>query len=86
MLKPVDTARRQTRLADMGVVRAQGADAVKFLQGQLSNDVARLSARVSILAGLHNPQGRAIALLRLVPAGPDGPPTSRGGPCGGGVE
>ncbi len=44
----------------------RGADAVKFLQGQLSNDVARLSARAVLLAGYHNPQGRTIALLRLV--------------------
>lgn len=71
MLKPVDTAPRQTRLADMGILRAQGADVVKFLQGQLSNDVARLTAEFSVLAGLHNAQGRAIALLRLVLAGPD---------------
>jgi tRNA-modifying protein YgfZ len=71
MLKPVDSAARQTRLADLGVVRAQGADAIKFLQGQVSNDVERLTAETSVLAGLHNPQGRAIALLRLVLAGPD---------------
>ena len=44
MLKPVTQTTRATRLADMGVVRAQGADAVKFLQGQVSNDVARLAA------------------------------------------
>lgn len=71
MLKPVEKARAPTRLADMGVVRVQGADAVQFLQGQLSNDVARLTADRSVLAGLHNPQGRAIALLRLVLAGPE---------------
>ena len=71
MLKPVENTPRQARLADMGVVRVQGADAVKFLQGQLSNDVSRVSADRSVLAGLHNPQGRAIALLRLVLAGPD---------------
>ena len=71
MLKPVDTARPHTRLADMGVVRAQGADAVKFLQGQVSNDVARLTVDRSVLAGLHNAQGRAIALLRMVLAGPE---------------
>ncbi len=52
-------------------MRAHGPDAVKFLQGQLSNDVTKLSAGQSLLAGLHNAQGRAIALLRLVLAGPD---------------
>lgn len=71
MLKPEGNATPRTRLADMGVVRVQGADAVKFLQGQLSNDMERLTADRSVLAGLHNPQGRAIALLRLVLAGPD---------------
>jgi folate-binding protein YgfZ len=53
-------------LDDLGMVRARGADAVRFLQGQLSNDVTRLTAGNSLLAGYHNPQGRAIALLRLV--------------------
>jgi folate-binding protein YgfZ len=54
------------RLEDLGIVRVRGVDAVRFLQGQLSNDVARLSTGNSILAGYHNPQGRTIALLRLV--------------------
>ncbi len=71
MLKPVTALRRQTRLADMGVIRVQGADAIKFLQGQVSNDVAKLAAHVSVVAGLHNAQGRAIALLRLVLASDD---------------
>lgn len=71
MLKPLTAARRHTRLADVGLVRAQGPDAVKFLQGQLSNDVARLRDDKSVFAGLHNAQGRTIALLRLVLAGPD---------------
>jgi folate-binding protein YgfZ len=53
-------------LEDLGVVRARGVDAVRFLQGQLSNDVALLGTERSILAGYHNPQGRTIALLRLV--------------------
>ena len=51
---------------DLGIVRVRGVDAVRFLQGQLSNDVTRLSAENSLLAGYHNPQGRVIALLRLV--------------------
>jgi tRNA-modifying protein YgfZ len=49
-----------------GVVRLRGPDTVKFLQGQLSNDVERLSAERSVFAGYHNPQGRTIALLRLL--------------------
>jgi folate-binding protein YgfZ len=55
-----------SELGDLGVLRVRGADAVGFLQGQVSNDVARLTPQQSLLAGYHNPQGRAIALLRLV--------------------
>ena len=58
-------------LGDLGVLRFRGVDAVRFLQGQVSNDVERLSAERSQLAGYHNPQGRAIALLRLVQLAPD---------------
>jgi folate-binding protein YgfZ len=58
-------------LEDLGVVRMRGPDAVAFLQGQLSNDIAQLSAERSLLAGYHNPQGRTIALLRLVQWGQD---------------
>jgi hypothetical protein len=49
----------------------QGADVVKFLQGQLSNDVACATPERAVLAGLHNPQGRTVALLRLALAAPD---------------
>ena len=58
-------------LDSLGVLRARGADVVSFLQGQLSNDVARLGPERSLLAGYHNPQGRVIALLRLVQLAPD---------------
>ena len=57
-------------LDSLGVLRAHGADVVSFLQGQLSNDVALLEPERSLLAGYHNPQGRVIALLRLVQASP----------------
>jgi tRNA-modifying protein YgfZ len=53
-------------LAALGALRVRGPDALTFLQGQLSNDVARLAPQRSLLAGYHNAQGRAIALLRLV--------------------
>lgn len=52
-------------LDDFGVLRISGPDALRFLQGQLSNDVEQLPARHSLLAGLHTPQGRTIAVLRL---------------------
>jgi tRNA-modifying protein YgfZ len=53
-------------LAELGVLRARGPDAVAFLQGQLSCDVTQLSAARSLIAGYHNPQGRVIAVLQLL--------------------
>src|SRR2546430_16333144 len=58
-------------LDSLGVLRVRGAHVVSFLQGQLSNDVALLGPGRSLLAGYHNPQGRVIALLRLVQAAAD---------------
>ena len=55
-------------LDDLGTLRFSGADAGKFLQGQLSNDVSALSATALLRAGLHNPQGRTLALLWLIAA------------------
>jgi len=55
----------------LGVLRARGADARSFLQGQLSNDTTRLHSGQLQLSGYHSPQGRAIALLRLTPLAPD---------------
>ena len=53
----------------LGVIAFRGADAARFLQGQLSADVESLAPGTSTLAGLHNPQGRVIALLALVRPG-----------------
>jgi len=58
-------------LDTLGVLRVRGADVVAFLQGQLSNDLKLLRADHSLLAGYHNPQGRVIALLRLLQLAPD---------------
>lgn len=71
MLSTLSAAYRWTPLPDFGAVRVQGADSVRFLQGQLSNDVQKLTAVNAMLAGLHTPQGRAVALLRLIKMGPD---------------
>jgi folate-binding protein YgfZ len=49
----------------LGVMQLKGPDSVKFLQGQVSADIARLAAGQSTLAGFHNREGRAIALLRV---------------------
>ena len=62
---------RVCALEDLGALRFQGAEAVRFLQGQLSSDVLHLAPERSLLAGYHNPQGRTIALLRLVHLGAD---------------
>ena len=56
-------------LAELGVLRVHGPDAVRFLQGQLSQDIERLASGAR-LAGLHNPQGRVIAVLRLAQTEP----------------
>jgi tRNA-modifying protein YgfZ len=58
-------------LDSLGVLRVRGADVVSFLQGQLSNDIALLGPGQSLLAGYHNPQGRVMALLRLLQLAPD---------------
>jgi tRNA-modifying protein YgfZ len=68
--EPVETLSQPPR-AGMGAVRVQGADAVRFLQGQLSNDIERVGPDEPLYAGLHNPQGRVIALLRLFALAPD---------------
>lgn len=52
-------------LSHLGLITARGADAARFLQGQLTNDVTRLDERRSQLAGYCNPQGRLLAILRL---------------------
>jgi folate-binding protein YgfZ len=56
-------------LTQLAVVAVRGPDARRFLNGQLSRDVLRLGADRVELAGLHNPQGRTLAIVRLVPLG-----------------
>ncbi len=46
------------RLNHWGVIRARGTDAVKFLQGQLTNDVATLDSSRARLAGFCSAKGR----------------------------
>ncbi len=46
------------RISHWGVMRARGADAGKFLQGQLTNDVAGLSPERARLAGFCSAKGR----------------------------
>ncbi|MET0282604.1 MAG: hypothetical protein ABW278_15965 [Steroidobacteraceae bacterium] len=60
-----------TDLDDFAVIAVRGPDAMAFLQGQMSQDLGLLPARGSLLAGLHNPQGRVLAVLRLLYLGED---------------
>lgn len=60
-----------TRLDDLTVLEFRGPDALRFLNGQLSHDTQLLPQRGTLLAGLHNPQGRVLALLRLFHLAPD---------------
>jgi folate-binding protein YgfZ len=53
-------------LDDLAVLGVRGADALAFLNGQLSQDITTLPDRGALLAGLHNAQGRCLALLRLI--------------------
>ena len=55
------SAQGALRLTDWGVIRAQGADASAFLQGQLTQDVQTLDAAGVRLAGYCSPKGRLLA-------------------------
>lgn len=50
-----------TDLDRWGLIRAEGADAAAFLQGQLTNDVAALDPARARLAGYCSPKGRLLA-------------------------
>lgn len=45
-------------LTHLGLIRARGADAVKFLQGQLTNDIAGIGLSQARLAGFCSAKGR----------------------------
>ena len=59
------------RLGSLAVLRASGADALAFLQGQLTVDVGEVGAAASRLAAWCSPKGRVLATFRLLadPAG-----------------
>ncbi len=60
-----------TKLDDLTAISVRGADALDFLQGQLSQDITRIEESGALLAGLHNPQGRCLAVLRVLRVAPD---------------
>jgi tRNA-modifying protein YgfZ len=55
------------RLTHLGVLRFTGADALAFLQGQVSNDTQRLTENTPLLAAYSSAQGRVLALIYLLP-------------------
>jgi folate-binding protein YgfZ len=62
----VDLSSASDAWGALGVLAFRGPDAARFLQGQLSADVEKLSAGASTWAGLHSPQGRTVAVLALL--------------------
>lgn len=58
-------------MSAFGILAFRGPDAARFLQGQVSADTEKLEPGKSTLAGLHNPQGRVIALLAITRMAPE---------------
>lgn len=54
------------RLPQLGLIRAGGADAQAFLQGQLSNDVRQLTPDRAQLSGYCSPKGRLLAVVTVL--------------------
>jgi len=54
-------------LGYLSVLRFAGADALAFLQGQVSNDTRRLADGFPLLAAYSSAQGRVVAVLHLLP-------------------
>jgi folate-binding protein YgfZ len=52
-------------LSHLGLLHVAGADAKKFLQGQITCDVNEITATQSRLGAQCNPQGRIVSLFRL---------------------
>ncbi len=69
MSTPADTAPEV--FGALGVIAFRGPDAAKFLQGQLSADIEKLAPGGRTHAGLHNPQGRVIAVLAVTRPSPE---------------
>ncbi|MBR6975698.1 MAG: folate-binding protein, partial [Ottowia sp.] len=56
-------------LPHLGVIRATGADAIAFLHGQLTQDIAHLAPGASAPAALCNPKGRVLASMHALRVG-----------------
>ncbi len=59
------------RLAHWGLMRARGADAARFLHGQLTNDMLQLGADRAVPAGFCSAKGRLQASFIVWHAGAD---------------
>lgn len=53
-------------IPELSVLRVEGPDAIPFLQGQVTCDVQGLAQGAVTLGALCTPQGRAIAVFRLI--------------------
>lgn len=60
-----------TDLSDESLIRVSGADAVPFLQGQLSTDLEKLGPGVSQFSSWSNAKGRVVTLCRAFRRGDD---------------
>ena len=60
---------RYSKLDKLAVLRVLGSDRVGFLQGQLTQDLLKLSATQSLLAGWANPKGRLLCIMQLCQRG-----------------
>ncbi len=58
-----------SHLNSLGIIRASGADARTFLQGQLTSDLQQLHPHQTQLSGYCTPKGRLLAIFRIVPDG-----------------
>src|SRR4051794_31999410 len=53
------------RETDRGLVAVWGKEAVQFLNGMITNDVAKLEDGTEMLAAFPNAQGRLLAIVRV---------------------
>ena len=60
-----------TRLSDRGVLRLRGADARKFLQGVVTNNLDKAEEGAAVHTGLLSPQGKILFDFFVVPHGGD---------------
>lgn len=58
-------------LSHLGVIRISGADKLEYLQGQVTNDVKKVSASHSQLNSYCSPKGRMFSTFRMLQVGDD---------------